>query len=360
MRPVEQGVGEGVARPPVGHTRPQEHPDLAGADGAAEGLEEGAASRLAGGVFGVRFLDSVAVRERLDGGVLERAPHARGELAGNAEHWRYGLRRAHGKADPRASHAVALAERVQLHRPFRAGERQETKRLARVEDARVGIVVDHENAPRLRPRDDGGEAVGVWRLARWHVGVVEPQQPNGMALRLRGGGEGLERSGLGVVAVGLGQGVGHGVAAGEAGGRGVRRVARVGHKGRIARIEVGEREEATGLFAAEQRDDALRRHLHAKVAAKVIGHGGRERRNAPVGLVAEGVLLPCPTAHGADDALGGRQVGAAHTEVDDVLPLGHAPADLRQLAREVVRRQAGGPSRYVDALAHASQVRSRP
>ena len=150
------------------------------------------------------------------------------------------------------------------------------------------------------------------------------------------------------------------MAAGKAGGRGVGRVARIGHEGRIARIEVGEREEAAGLLAAEQRDDAPHRHLHAEVAAQVVGHGRGERRNAAVGLVAEGTLLPRPAAHGVEDALGGRQVGTAHTEVHDVLPLGDAPADLRQLAREVVRGQSGGPFRYVDVPAHASQVRSRP
>ena len=145
------------------------------------------------------------------------------------------------------------------------------------------------------------------------------------------------------MAVGLGQGVGHGMAAGQAGGRAVRRVARVWHEGRIARVEVGERQKAARLLAAEQRNDALHRHLHAKVAAQVVGHGGGELRNAAVGLVTEGALFSCPAAHGVDDALGGRQVGAAHAEVDDVLPFGHATADLRQLTREVVCRQTGGP-----------------
>ena len=220
--------------------------------------------------------------------------------------------------------------------------------------------MNDEDAPRFRPSDDGREAVRIRRLAGGHVGIVEPQEANGAALCFRLGGEDLERGGLGVVAVGLGQGVGHRVAAGEAGGRGVGRVAGVGHEGRVARIEVGEREEATSLLAAEQWDDALHRHLHAKIAAQVVGHGRGQLGNAAVGLVTEAPLLSCPAAHGVDDAVGGRQVGTAHAEVDDVLPLGHATADFRQLAREVVRRQSRGPFRYVDVVVHVSQVRSRP
>ena len=147
------------------------------------------------------------MRQGFDRGVLQRSPHARGELAGDAEHRRNGLRCAHGEADSGAGHAVALAQRMQLYRPFCAGERQQAERRARIEDARVGIVVDDEDAAGLGPRDNGGEAVGVRRLAGRHVGIVEPQEANGMALGFRGGGEGLECGRIRVVAVGLAQGV---------------------------------------------------------------------------------------------------------------------------------------------------------
>ena len=148
VRPVEQGVGEGVARPPVGHTGPQEHPDLARADGACRGPEEGAAGRRAGGVFGVRFLDSVAVRQG------QTAASCSGRHMPEAN-W-LAMRNIGATASDvptakpifRAPAAqVALAERT-APPPLLRQERQRLNGVPRP-DARVGIVVDDEDAARL-------------------------------------------------------------------------------------------------------------------------------------------------------------------------------------------------------------------
>ena len=91
-----------------------------------------------------------------------------------------------------------------------------------------------------------------------------------------------------------------------------------------------------------QRDDDLRLgiELHAETTGVIAGLGAAQAGNALGGRIAVGARLADRLDQLVDDVLGGRQVGIAHAEVDDVGAGGAGLSLERVDLLKDVRRQA--------------------
>ena len=93
----------------------------------------------------------------------------------------------------------------------------------------------------------------------------------------------------------------------------------IGHEHDVAGRRDGLRHIGKPLLRTQGRDDLpFRIELHAEAAGVVVGLRAAEPRDALRGRIAVGAGLAGRFDQLVDDVLGGRQVGVAHAEIDDV------------------------------------------
>ena len=258
---------------------------------------------------------------------------------------------AHHGPGPPAGHVVGLREREDLDPHLHGARRLEERgrAVAVVRDLGVGVVVHDDQLVTAGERDRPLEEVVLDDPAGGVVGVVEEHHP-------RAGGD-VRRDGLQVGLEPQLRQEGHGDRLGARQQRpgGVDGVARIAGQGDVAGVEEGQVDVGHGLLGAQRGDD-LRGGVEGDAEARRVeaGHGLAEGRPPPVGRVLVGVRAADLVAHGGDHHLGGRRVGVADAQRDDVDALGPLGRDLLLDLGEQVRGQPPEPLGPDDARRQSS------
>jgi len=209
-----------------------------------------------------------------------------------------------------------------------------------------------------RPDNHFSEPNGVGRRAGGHVWVIEPHHADGAVSGLCIQPGSFQFGDNGQVAGFLPEGIRQDFTTGEAGRRGIGGVPGIRHQGTIAGVEVGQGEEATPFLAAHQWDNALGRQVDIEYIGQVFTEASGKVGHAAVGLVSKGAFPGHVAGDGLLNAGVGREVGAAHAEVDHVMSSCDEATDFRQLVGEVVVGGTRSAAGDVDAV-HDRLERSR-
>ena len=122
---------------------------------------------------------------------------------------------------------------------------------------------------------------------------------------------------------------------------GVDRIARIRHQNHIARLRDRLGHVGKAFLGAQRRHHlGVRIELHPKPAAVIGGLRLAQPRNALGRGIAVGARVLHRFLELIDDVLGGRQIGIAHAEIDDVHPGGAGLGLDRIDVFKHVRRQA--------------------
>ncbi len=319
---------------------------------ASQRIEQGIRLLLAAVIDGVQLLEPfVAQRQRRVGRRLNRVEHARIHVRLERENRIYPLLFAHHDAYAPAGHRMAFRERVHLQRHVaRALGLHDGNRSLGVADEAVGVVVDNQNVVTGTEIHDFLHQLHRGRLSRRHVGVVDQHHLHTLQ---PGAFDGVE---IGVEVRRLVERVGHHLAARQPHGRRIGGVTRIRHQHLVALVQKGHADVHDALFRADERQ-----HLRIVVQFGAVpsfvpvGESLAQNRLALVGHVLVDVGTLRLFRQPFDDRGVGRQVGAAHRELDDLTARGRFDfGDFAQTAREIVLSGAVQPVRTgdVDCFGH--------